>query len=64
MLRLWFTDEMRWRQNRLHLVLVLIIDGLALATWSLPAAVIGASLTGWLGFRIWRWNTRRFANPA
>jgi chromate transport protein ChrA len=55
---------MRWSHNRLHLVLVLIFDVLALATWSLPAAVIGASLTGWLVFRIWQWNTRRFAHPA
>ena len=61
MLRLWFTEEMRWRQNRLHLTIVLIVDVLALAAWSLPATVIGAALTGWLVFRIWRWNTRRFA---
>ena len=64
MLRLWFTEEMRWRQNRLHLTIVVIVDVLALAAWSLPATVIGAALTGWLVFRIWRWNTRRFASPG
>lgn len=64
MLRLWFTEEMRWRQNRLHLILVLIFDVLALATWSLPAGIIGALLTGCLVFRIWRWNSRRFAVQA
>jgi hypothetical protein len=62
--RLWFTDQMRWRQNRLHLLLVLIVDVLALTTWSLPAVVIGASLTASLVCRIVRWNTRRFASPS
>jgi hypothetical protein len=55
---------MRWRQNRLHLLLVLIVDVLALTTWSLPAVVIGATLTAWLVYRIVRWNTRRFASPS
>jgi hypothetical protein len=50
---------MRWRKNRLHLILMLIFDVLALATWSLPAGIIGTSLTGWLAFRVWRWNSHR-----